>query len=73
MIGCSLHQGNLGYSQDKKFQITCTPHLQVMEHYFNEMDQINLVERLIRRERIVRDRANTFLNYSEEEFIDKFR
>lgn len=45
----------------------------VMEHYFDEMDQIYLVERLIRRERIVRDRTNPFLNYSEEEFIDRFR
>uniref|UniRef100_A0A8W8J8F9 Putative nuclease HARBI1 n=1 Tax=Magallana gigas TaxID=29159 RepID=A0A8W8J8F9_MAGGI len=45
----------------------------VMEHYFDEIDQIYLVERLIRRERIVRDRTNPFLNYSEEEFIDRFR
>jgi hypothetical protein len=44
-----------------------------MDDYIDEIDRINVVERLIRREQVIRDRQNPFLNYSEDEFIDRYR
>ena len=44
-----------------------------MDDYIDDIDRINVVERLIRREQVIRDRQNPFLNYSEDEFIDRYR
>ena len=44
-----------------------------MDDYVDGIDRINVVERLIRREQVIRDRQNPFLNYSEDEFIDRYR
>jgi hypothetical protein len=41
--------------------------------YIDDIDKINVVERLIRREQAIRDRQNPFVNYSEDEFIDRYR
>ena len=43
-----------------------------MDDYIDDIDRINVVERLIRREQVIRDRQNHFLNYSEDEFIDRY-
>jgi hypothetical protein len=40
-----------------------------MDDYIDEIDRINVVERLIRREQVIRDRQNPFLNYSENECL----
>jgi hypothetical protein len=44
-----------------------------MDDYIDDIDRINVVERLIRREQVIRDRQNPFVNYSEDEFIDRYR
>lgn len=44
-----------------------------MDEYFERIDMVNYVERLIRKEQVIRDRQNPYLFYSEEEFIDRFR
>ena len=44
-----------------------------MDDYIDDIDRINVVERLIRREHVIRDRQNPFVNYSEDEFIDRYR
>jgi hypothetical protein len=44
-----------------------------MDDYVDGIDRINVVERLIRREQVIRDGQNPFLNYSEDEFIDRYR
>ena len=44
-----------------------------MDDYIDDIDRINVVERLIRREQVIRDRQNPLLNYSEDEFIDRCR
>jgi hypothetical protein len=44
-----------------------------MDDYIDDIDKINVVERLIRREQAIRDRQNPFVNYSEDEFIDRYR
>ncbi|XP_048756388.2 putative nuclease HARBI1 [Ostrea edulis] len=44
-----------------------------MDKYFERIDMVNYVERLIRKEQVIRDRQNSFLFCSEEEFIDRFR
>ena len=44
-----------------------------MDDYIDDVDMINVVERLIKREQVIRDRQNRFLNYSEDEFIDRYR
>ena len=44
-----------------------------MDDYIDDIERINVVERLIRREQVIRDRQNPFLNYSEDEFIDRYR
>ena len=44
-----------------------------MDDYIDDIDRINVVERLIRREQVISDRQNPFLNYSEDEFIDRYR
>ena len=41
-----------------------------MDDYIDDIDRINIV---IRREQVIRDRQNPFLNYSEDEFIDRYR
>jgi hypothetical protein len=44
-----------------------------MDDYIDDIDKINVVERLIRQEQVNRDRQNPFVNYSEDEFIDRYR
>ena len=44
-----------------------------MDDYIDDIDRINVVERLIRWEQVIRDRHNPFVNYSEDEFIDRYR
>ena len=44
-----------------------------MDDYIDDKDRINVVERLIGREQVIMDRQNPFLNYSEDEFIDRYR
>jgi hypothetical protein len=43
--------------------------IQFMDDYIDDIDKINVVERLIRREQAIRDRQNPFVNYSEDEFM----
>ena len=44
-----------------------------MATFLEDIDQLYLVERLIRKEKVVRDRSNPFTAYSDDEFIDRFR
>jgi hypothetical protein len=44
-----------------------------MDDYIDDLDTINVVERLIKWEQVIRDRQSPFLNYSEDEFIDRYR
>jgi hypothetical protein len=43
-----------------------------MDDYIDDVDMINVVERLIKREQVTRDRQNPCLNYYEDEFIDRY-
>ena len=43
-----------------------------MDDYIDDVDMINVVERLIKREQVIRDRQNPFLNYYEDECIDRY-
>ena len=43
-----------------------------MDDYVDGIDRINVVERLIRREQVIRDGQNPFLNYSDDDFIDRY-
>ena len=44
-----------------------------MATFLEDIDQLYLVERLIRKEKVVRDRSNPFTAYSDDEFIERFR
>jgi hypothetical protein len=41
-------------------------------YYYIFKYNINVVERLIKREQVTRDRQNPCLNYYEDEFIDRY-
>ncbi len=43
------------------------------EEYLEILDNFEVVDRLIRREPIVRDRSNPFVEYNEEDFLARFR
>ena len=44
-----------------------------MATFLEDINQLYLVGRLIRKEKVVRDRSNPFTAYSDDEFIDWFR
>ena len=44
-----------------------------MAEFFYMLEQIELVERLLRRRAIIRDRSNPFIEYDDTEFISRFR
>ena len=44
-----------------------------MAEYLDHLDQLELVERLINRDRILQDRSNPFEKYDDAGFIFRFR